>query len=228
MGNHKHVYHQRTRHPLRLCLPSPATHAPLSAFSTLSSYEITMTMERERESGKKKREYRGMAMSWSVHELHRLYRIQKLLMPNTKTAAMKMRRHMKPDIELWNVESKTCLNQPSQHRRQPLCSLDLEAPAEYIRRHNGDEESDLELTLATGSSRAQRTRKDASFTSDSGSTFSSSSIESGGIVPDISTRFRNERNSGLNIEEQMRQDAVKQPPWLFQCTKQDMVASFVL
>ncbi|RWW27444.1 hypothetical protein GW17_00008121 [Ensete ventricosum] len=153
-----------------------------------------------------------------VHELHRLYRIQKLLMPNTKTAAMKMRRHMKPDIELWNVESK----------RQPLCSLDLEAPAEYIRRHNGDEESDLELTLATGSSRAQRTRKDASFTSDSGSTFSSSSIESGGIVPDISTRFRNERNSGLNIEEQMREDAVKQPPWLFQCTKQDMVASFVL
>ncbi|KAJ8460589.1 hypothetical protein OPV22_033515 [Ensete ventricosum] len=163
-----------------------------------------------------------------VHELHRLYRIQKLLMPNTKTAAMKMRRHMKPDIELWNVASKTCLNQPSQHRRQPLCSLDLEAPAEYIRRHNGDEESDLELTLATGSSRAQRTRKDASFTSDSGSTFSSSSIESGGIVPDISTSFRNERNGGLNIEEQMRQDAVKQPPWLFQCTKQDMVASFVL
>ncbi|URE15869.1 hypothetical protein MUK42_24061 [Musa troglodytarum] len=162
-----------------------------------------------------------------VHELHRLYQIQKLLMRNTKTAAMNMRRYMKPDIELWNVENETPSHRNS-HGRQPLCSLDLEAPAESIRRHSGDEESDLELTLATGSSRAQRKRKDASFTSDSGSTLSSSSIESGGIVPDISTRFRNERKSGLNIEEQMRQDAVKQPPWLFQCTKQDMVTYFGL
>ncbi|XP_065014119.1 uncharacterized protein LOC135580867 [Musa acuminata AAA Group] len=162
-----------------------------------------------------------------VHELHRLYQIQKLLMWNTKPAAMKMRRHMKPETELWNVENETASHRNS-HRRQPLCSLDLEAPAEYIRRHNGDEESELELTLATGSSRSQRKRKYATFTSDSGSTFSSSSIESGGLVPDISTRFRNEGKSGLNIEEQMRQDAAKQPPWLFQCTKQDMVASFRL
>lgn len=102
---------------------------------------------------------------------------------------------------------------------------------------DADEESDLELTLATGSYRTQRKKRSASNTSESGSSFSSSSRESGSVkplncdwaMPDDSTRIGGGRNgTGFKIE-QMRHDGLKQPPWLFSCNNQhDMVASFGL
>ncbi|WOK92340.1 hypothetical protein Cni_G01031 [Canna indica] len=138
---------------------------------------------------------------YQVHELHRLHQTQMLL----------MQRYTK---------DKRALNQNKGEMLMP----------------ETDEESHLELTLATGSSQARSKKKDASFTSDSGSSFSSSSNESELTKqysnewaplkgPDMITSFRN-RKDVLEIEEQIRQDELKQTPWLLKCSKPDMVASF--
>ncbi|RZR97546.1 hypothetical protein BHM03_00026783 [Ensete ventricosum] len=107
-------------------------------------------------------------------------------------------------------------------------ALDLELPAEEFsgKQHRNVvletyQESDLELTLATGSSTR---RKETSPASDCGSSFSSSSTQSGASkrnsnrsglfqVPEIDMRFNHERHIGFKIEEQMRQDGVKQHTW---------------
>lgn len=176
-----------------------------------------------------------------VHELHRLYRVQKLLMRDMMNAELKRQQaseHYQPTLGRWNVESERGSNQPCYSsywdQRKPHQRLDLELPAEeYIGKDDGDmmleveEEGGLELTLAIGSSRSQRKKEEASFTSDSGVSFSSSSSDSGAVklnsqewglfqVPDITMRFQDEREGGFNVEERMRQDGLKQPPWLFQ------------
>lgn len=148
-----------------------------------------------------------------VHELHRLYQVQHLLM-----------REMK------NTNKKIQLD---EHCR----ALDLELPAEQFsgKQHRNVvletyQESDLQLTLATGSSTR---RKETSTASDCGSSFSSSSTQSGttkqngnrsGLfqVPEIDMRFNHDRHSGFKIEEQMRQDGVKQRTWFSQCLGMNM------
>lgn len=114
--------------------------------------------------------------------------------------------------------------------KPPCRRVVSEHPAEKYRgRSNGgagpelEEESDLELTLATGGSRIRRKAKETSFTSDSGSSFSSCSHESEMVkfdgrnrgsfqVSDASmTRLRHD------VEGSLRQDGgLKQPPWLLQ------------
>ncbi|XP_008780913.1 uncharacterized protein LOC103700813 [Phoenix dactylifera] len=145
-----------------------------------------------------------------VHELHRLYRVQKLLMSDMKNTKLKKQKHRRP------------------HR-----PLNLELPAEeYI--VNAEEEvmldieqeSDVELTLAIGGSRKKR--DGTPFTSESGTSFSSSSTESSGMksrglewrlqqAQDINLGFPNERDGPFNVEEGMKQDGLKQPPWLVRC-----------
>ncbi|RRT58397.1 hypothetical protein B296_00017119 [Ensete ventricosum] len=118
--------------------------------------------------------------------------------------------------------------------------LDLELPPGVVL--EADEESDLELTLATGSGGARRKKKDAaSLTCDSASSFSSSSNEYGNTnvkrnrngwvlhqVADESTRFGCDGKSRFDMEEQTRKDGRKQPPWLVPCSKRDMLVSFGL
>ena len=153
-----------------------------------------------------------------VHELHRLYQVQKLLMNDMKA-------------ELKRQRKSSCYIH--QFQRTPCQALDLELPAEeYIgkdiedTRQEVEEENDLELTLATGSRR--RRKNENSFTSDSGASFSSSSTESGGgvklncnndwglfHVPDINiASYQSESKSKFNAKEQMSE---ARPPWFFQC-----------
>ncbi|KAK8962765.1 hypothetical protein KSP40_PGU012965 [Platanthera guangdongensis] len=134
-----------------------------------------------------------------VNELHRLYQIQKILMSD-----------MKAEIE----------KQSSNERRPGQTLPDLELPAEEISGGGGgngshgtlkdEEEGRLELTLATGSKRMKK--DEASFTSDSGASFSCSSAESTQL-----SKFLSERKKDYDDEEQVSQNRMNRPPWLLQC-----------
>lgn len=148
--------------------------------------------------------------------------------------------NMRNKLNGWNTdnENDTCYSHQNQIRTRQ--ALDLELPAEDNIEKNGtdamqeaEEESELELTLAIGSNNMRR-KKENSFTSDSGASFSSSSTESGGMklngcdwrlfqMPDIKPgSYRNERQRKFNGEEQISEEMVKQPPWLFQCLSLNM------
>ncbi|KAG1368589.1 hypothetical protein COCNU_14G010570 [Cocos nucifera] len=169
-----------------------------------------------------------------VHELHRLYRVQKLLMSDMKNIKLKRQNDLacpKDNLNMWNGENGTGSCQPSyndHHQRRPRRPLNLELPAEeYIENAEEDvmleieQRSDIELTLAIGSSRSERDGTP-------GTSFNSSSTESSGLksrghewglgqAPGINLSFPYERNSPFDVGEGMRPDGVKEPPWLFQC-----------
>ncbi|XP_010906273.1 uncharacterized protein [Elaeis guineensis] len=170
-----------------------------------------------------------------VHELHRLYRVQKLLTSDMKDIKLKRQKDLacpKANLSMGNGEHGTGSCQPrynNHHQRRPRRPLNLELPAEeYIENAEEDvmleieQESDIELTLAI---RSRRSERDGT----PGTSFNSSSTESSGVksrghewglsqAPDINLSFPYERNSSFNVGEGMRQDGVKQqPPWLFQC-----------
>ncbi|XP_072984252.1 uncharacterized protein [Typha latifolia] len=176
-----------------------------------------------------------------VHELHRLYSVQKLLMSDMKNAEQG-RQRAKTIRKSRNVDTEAGPNQPSysySDQRNPSCIFDLELPAkEYIGDEDGDklladEETNLELTLATGNSQNQIGQYTPPFTSDSGATFSSSSTETAGSKgnnddwesfqqSNIAVRFQNERKSGFRTDEHGRKDGLNQPPWLYQCLSLNM------
>ncbi|XP_058081394.1 uncharacterized protein LOC131229451 [Magnolia sinica] len=186
-----------------------------------------------------------------VFELHRLYRVQKLLMRDMNSSGPKRPTtsgHAYDfDLERWNVESDT--NQTNYHKKdqqRPRLTIDLERPAEeYITDDSGDvvleieQESNIELTLGRGYS--QRKKDETPLASDSGLSFSSSSTDSGAMqktivgnpqwtnttekltghdwsliqIPDTKTSFQSETNNHFAIEEQLRQERLSQPPWLY-------------
>jgi len=171
-----------------------------------------------------------------VHELHRLYRVQKLLVNDMKAELKRQRKssNVQTRLDRWSTENETESCYIHQNQRRPCQPLDLELPAEeYIEKDTEDavqeveEENDLELTLATGS-RRRRKNENNSFTSDSGASFSSSSTESGGVklngndwglfhVPDINiTGYQSQSKS------KMSEERVARPPWLFQCLSLNM------
>ncbi|KAH7652485.1 Sterile alpha motif/pointed domain-containing protein [Dioscorea alata] len=149
-----------------------------------------------------------------VHELHRLYRVQKILMSDLKIKELKREQRWRGMNETGFDRSHYCYQE--ERRRIPR-QFDLEQPAEeYIEGEdrNGmiesDDENYLELTLATG--RSRRKKDERSYTSDSGTSFSSSSSESGRI-----------KLNGFEVEGGVREDRMKQyPPWLFQCLSLNM------
>ncbi|CAL9206503.1 unnamed protein product [Musa hybrid cultivar] len=137
-----------------------------------------------------------------VHELHRLYRVQKLLMRGINT-------------------------EQSRRRRRRRCRvLNLELPAdEYIERGEADatvdveQEDDIELALTIGSG-----WRNWEETYDSGASFSSSSTGSGELktsghgwelrqVEDVSFSYGN----GFELEA-LRASRLKRPPWHLQCS----------
>ncbi|KAF5451267.1 hypothetical protein F2P56_026384 [Juglans regia] len=141
------------------------------------------------------REYMRLAMikheetfKEQVCELHRLYRIQKMLMKNNGSSRPNGRSQ-----ELWNLRNELIYIQASHHHREaqqyykPQRKLDLERPAEdYIAESDGNgaveiiEESEIELTLGP-SSFNRRKKPETPLTSDSGPSFSSSSTGSSRI-----------------------------------------------
>jgi hypothetical protein len=108
------------------------------------------------------------------------------------------------------------------------------------------EESEIQLTLGP-SSYDRRKKPETPLTSDSGTSLSSSSTGSSHInrtsslkhqktstkreeccelgifqVPDMTLGYQNESKKGMGVEEQLRQERQKQPPWLCQVLSLNM------
>lgn len=178
-------------------------------------------------------------MFFQVYELHRLYRIQKILMKSIEKSRFNQER--------WSIKNEVCFTQKK---------LDLEQPAEeYIADSDGNgmvemiDESEIELTLGPTSYNDRRRKSEAPITSDSCPSFSSSSTGSSHInrtisrthhhhrhhqirntkrlevngcelglvrVTDTASRCQNASKNNIDVEEQLRQERLKQSPWLFQ------------
>ncbi|KAI3958963.1 hypothetical protein MKX01_023639 [Papaver californicum] len=175
-----------------------------------------------------------------VYELHRLYRIQKMLMNNLKTH----------QTHGYNNANYTTYDEKQQ---KPRRKLNLERPAEECIMEEGgnnnsgmletEDENDIELTLGLGptSLRQQRKKKDdnTSLNSDTGPSFSSSSNESSYVQrrnTNNNTRKRGDNRdeqhftagagnkwgglmNNCDVDEQLRQ---KQSPWLFRVMSLNM------
>ncbi|GLT46784.1 hypothetical protein SLA2020_205140 [Shorea laevis] len=196
------------------------------------------------------KEYMRMAMlkheetfKEQVYELHRLYRIQKILMKSIESNRPNGYRQGS-----WNTD----LRQNNLHDHLQLNSrtrLDLECPAEeYIAESDCNkmleiiDESEIELTLGPATYSRRKTPA-TPFTSDSGPSFSSSSTESSHVKKtnsmthwrtnttteelndrelglhqgtDMTFGYQSGSKSSIDIEEQLRQERLKQPTWLFQ------------
>ncbi|KAG5028929.1 hypothetical protein AAZX31_05G096200 [Glycine max] len=198
------------------------------------------------------KEYMRMAMlkheetfKEQVYELHRLYQIQKILMQN-----MDARRGIEVTKEEWyfkNAIGLTCKGA----QEKPQMKIDLERPAEEHIAESEDgvleviDETEIELTLAP-SSYNRRKKVETPLTSDSGHSLSSSSSgsshvnktrchdthttrenSSGSIirlveVPGSTPAYQSGIRNSFDIEEQLRQERLKQSPWLFQVLNLNM------
>ncbi|CAK9180166.1 unnamed protein product [Ilex paraguariensis] len=173
------------------------------------------------------KEYMKMAMLQheetfreQVYELHRLYRIQKMLMKNIATIDYHHDRHQKPQ------QIKLDLELPADHE-------DVESDGDGLLEM--EDESDIQLTLGpTSYNRRNRKTDETPLNSDSGLSFSSSSSGSNYIKrTSLGTHQRRETNTireeesfrhkwgkgrknGSDVEEQLGQDRVNQHPWIFQ------------
>uniref|UniRef100_A0A0D9VW91 Uncharacterized protein n=1 Tax=Leersia perrieri TaxID=77586 RepID=A0A0D9VW91_9ORYZ len=146
-----------------------------------------------------------------VHELHRLYRVQKQLMSD-------LNRSSPPEL--------TCRRRLSRRKQQPRRrALNLQLPAdEYIVVADAGETDDLALTLAVGGGSGRRNnkrRESSPFTSNcsAGSltttTTSSSSIDSDGSLrppPPPPRAMALDLHDGTTTATA----ATTQPPWLLQ------------
>ncbi|KAI4327370.1 hypothetical protein L6164_019841 [Bauhinia variegata] len=229
-------------------------------------YESSSPLQRLRKAAMDKlikpydKEYMRMAMlkheetfKEQVHELHRLYQIQKILMKNMENS-----RSIELGQRGWSFKNAINMTQTS-HRNsaqpKPQIKFDLELPADENKAESdGDEvleiidETKIELTLGP-SSYIRRKKVETPLTSDSGHSFSSSSTgsshinktssknqrssdikreeSSGGIiglvqVPDSTSGYQSEIRNNFDIEEQSRQERLKQPPWLFKVLSLNM------
>ncbi|KAL3525614.1 hypothetical protein ACH5RR_013986 [Cinchona calisaya] len=178
-----------------------------------------------------------------VCELHRVYRIQKLLMKNISD-----RRNIK--IVTKSYQTNVDDHHQDMHERLRK-GLDLELPAEeYIpgtEENSGtaqiDDESELELTLGLGPKSSCRRRKsvETSLLSDSAASFSSSSTGSSNIkrtnaieeeligrkwgleLPGTSSpSVIGARKNISHVQEQLKQDRHSNSPWLLQALSLNM------
>lgn len=172
-----------------------------------------------------------------VYELHRLYQIQKNLMKNIASSRTIGE----------NPSSLNHIGDRHIFQQKPDQNFDLERPAEAYTMElddNGaveiEEEAHIELTLGPSSFHRRR-KSQTPLTSDSGLSFSSSSSGSSHIkkidrtrkglnmpkwglveVPESNPSFLSGRRNNSNEEDQLRQDRLKESPWLFQVLSLNM------
>lgn len=122
-----------------------------------------------------------------VHELHRLYQIQKILMKNIEIGKSNGRNQ-----EKWNPKNGFSFNQLRNQQlnlqHKSSMQLDMEQPVEVkINESNGNgvleiiDESDIQLTLGPTTYTRRKKPETSPHTSDSGRSFSSSSTGSSHI-----------------------------------------------
>lgn len=146
-----------------------------------------------------------------VHELHRLYRVQKQLMGGLS----------RPSSEL------SCRRQIRRRRRQPRRALDLHRhlhlPANecvVVAPPSADDDGDgLELTLAIGSSGGgcRRRRRDETESTGTATPLGSESDNSGGS---LTTALSSTDTGGSPPYKRAKQPA--RSPWLVQCVSLEM------
>ncbi|PUZ45584.1 hypothetical protein GQ55_8G236300 [Panicum hallii var. hallii] len=151
-----------------------------------------------------------------VHDLHRLYHVQKQLMQQMPAATVSSSRapaiadvKPKPQLDIWNGEKAT-------NPQQFISFSSYKAPAPA-------EECNLELTLATGPStssscnaeRPQGKRLKSSSNSDSGTTAVSSTSTDSELAQfrEVDVTAPAARFPG----ESRRMDQMGQGPWMYQC-----------
>ncbi|KAF9621233.1 hypothetical protein IFM89_016727 [Coptis chinensis] len=174
-----------------------------------------------------------------VYELHRLYRVQKMLMKNMKSnkAYRREPEGWSPENKINRSETNSCIKNQEKIRRE----LDLECPAE-----GGDgvleieDENEIELTL--GPARYRRINKDETpINADAGPSFSSSmqssftqrprtdthnradrreelaSVQQWGLiqVPNLHSNFQSAKKA-FDVDENLKQERLNHPPWLLQ------------
>ncbi|KAJ6304764.1 hypothetical protein OIU76_002097 [Salix suchowensis] len=183
------------------------------------------------------KEYMRMAMlkheetlKEQICELHRLYRIQKIMMRNIESSRPNERNQ-----ELWRYSRPSQSNLARDMQQKSIVKLDLEWPSseDCVAESNADrivEESEIQLTLGP-SSYDTRKKPSPPLSSDSGTGRSSTSTGSSHLnrtkreelrgcelglfqVPGMAMGYQNE-SSG--VEEQVRQ-----PPWLCQVLSLNM------
>ncbi|KAJ6412953.1 hypothetical protein OIU84_005883 [Salix udensis] len=189
------------------------------------------------------KEYMRMAMlkheetlKEQICELHRLYRIQKIMMRNIESSRPNERNQ-----ELWRYSRPSQSNLARDMQQKSKVKLDLEWPAEdCVAESNADrivEESEIQLTLGPSSYDTRKKPETPPLSSDSGPGRSSTSTGSSHLdrtkreelrgcesglfqVPGMAMGYQSESSSG--VEEQLRQERLKQPPWLCQVLSLNM------
>lgn len=170
--------------------------APLEEFQRAPSAKVTSRMEERfsKESMKTAILKQEAIFRQQVNELHRLYGVQKQLMSNIAK------------------------NAPQNLEPISSCQPHYAPAAERL----NEQESDLELTLATGCRRTARREQYTSYKSDSATSFSSSSSDqSGGSkltgcdrgllrVPELQSTIC------FDLEDEKRKGRM-QPPWMLPC-----------
>lgn len=172
-----------------------------------------------------------------VYELHRLYRVQKILMRSIN--------NNRPNSRTQNGFS---FHKEQAQVQKSMVKLDLERPAEeYVAESNGGhrelqliDENEIELTLGPSSYKNRKKKPETPLTSDSGPSFSSSSTGSSQInrtsslTNQTTNKTRDDQLTGRQTEpgrgrkvtdideDQLRQERIKQPPWLFQVLSLNM------
>ncbi|XP_066387570.1 uncharacterized protein [Miscanthus floridulus] len=159
-----------------------------------------------------------------VQELHRLYRVQQLLMAG---AANEATMAMPPAATRCNLEDderrRAAENDAASSRSWPDDAYDSrlqqgnnKAPPPLVL-----QESELELTLAlgcfgaAGTKKAAAAKKEASSSVDSRTSFSSSSTESGS--PDDCGVRQLPPPGQPSVGQRLEQEGLPQPPWLHKC-----------
>ncbi|KAG0468844.1 hypothetical protein HPP92_018172 [Vanilla planifolia] len=162
-----------------------------------------------------------------VHELHRLYRVQRQLMKEMTTNKVKnmISKHMEKAISSCQPSYTDGHRERTKHHKM----LALELPAEDYIKYNGEvaadieHENEIELTLATGSS--QRKKEEVAHTSVSVGSLYSVSVDTRGLtlfgtewgMPKVEEMYLTaqcERDNGFEVEHRMRQERLQRPPWL--------------
>ncbi|KAF9678579.1 hypothetical protein SADUNF_Sadunf07G0049300 [Salix dunnii] len=177
-----------------------------------------------------------------VCELHRLYRTQKIMMRNIESKEWISTRSQ----ELWSSKNGLSFYQSNHARDMKLdLERPAELYGAESKADTGSElidESEIQLTLGP-SSYNRRKKRETPLTSDSGPSLSSTSTGSSHInrtssltnqkiktrreelsgpelrlfqVPDIALGYQNGSKSSIGVEEHVRQERLKQPPWLCQ------------
>ncbi|CAN6289054.1 unnamed protein product [Urochloa humidicola] len=163
-----------------------------------------------------------------VQELHRLYRVQQLLMADAASAAI-MPAAAATRCDLEDDERRAAENDAGSSRSWDDAAYPEPEQGKKAAHHPQLvlQESELELTLSLGCFGKAAAKKEASSSVDSRTSISSSSTESGSpdcrvaVLPAapslIGSAAAKPGGGAGSVGQRLEQDGLQQPPWLHKC-----------